>query len=313
MEVRPAATWPAYLDLHRKGELARRAETAREMLGDCRVCPRNCRVNRLEEEIGFCGVGRRALVGSAGPHMGEERPLVGSGGSGTVFFAGCNLGCVFCQNAELSHGRGGGQVTARELADTMLALQQRGCHNINFVTPSHVMPQILEALVPAIDGGLRLPLVYNCGGYESVETLRLLDGVVDIYMPDAKYADTEVADRLSCAPDYPERMREALAEMHRQVGDLQMDERGIATRGLLVRHLVLPEGQAGTAEVMEFIASLSRDTYVNVMAQYRPCYRAGEFPPLDRHPTREEYREAVEQTLAAGLHRLDERPLRGLW
>jgi len=203
-------------------------------------------------------------------------------------------------------------VSVAELANIMLGLQRRGCHNINFVTPSHVVPQILEALGPAVEGGLRLPLVYNCGGYEFVETLRLLDGVVDIYMPDAKYADGAVAGRLSCAADYPERMRAALAEMHRQVGDLQMDERGIATRGLLVRHLVLPDGLAGTGEVMAFIASLSRDTYVNVMAQYHAGFRADEYPPLGRRLAVAEYREAVQETMAAGLHRLDERPLRVL-
>ncbi len=295
----------SYLKLHESGELARRAAMARAMLEQCRICPRECGVNRLTGETGFCGTGERPLVGSAGPHMGEERPLVGRGGSGTVFFAGCNLGCVFCQNAELSHGLAGRQVSAGELANTMVALQERGCHNINFVTPTHVVPQILEALGPAIEAGLSVPLVYNCGGYESVATLRLLDGVVDIYMPDAKYADGEVAGRLSCADDYPERMREALTEMHRQVGDLVIDERGLATRGLLVRHLVLPDDQAGTAEVMAFVASLSRDTYVNVMAQYRPCHRAGAYPPVDRHPTRDEYAAAIASAQEAGLHRLD--------
>jgi len=311
-EAEALSSEPSYLRLHESGELARRVESAVEMLADCQACPRQCRVNRLQGEIGFCGVGRLALVGSAGPHFGEERPLVGSGGSGTVFFADCNLGCVFCQNAELSHGRAGRQVSAGELANIMLGLQRRGCHNINFVTPTHVVPQILEALGPAIEGGLAVPLVYNCGGYEALRALCLLDGVIDIYMPDAKYASGEVAQRLSCAPDYPERMREALTEMHRQVGELQMDKQGLATRGLLVRHLVLPGGQAGTAEIMAFLASLSRDTYVNVMAQYRPLHEAGRFPPLDRHLTRPEYAQAVQEALDAGLHRLDERPLRGL-
>lgn len=305
-------SWPAYLDLHASGELARRVEAALALLNPCRVCPRHCGANRLAGEIGFCGVGRWALVGSAGPHFGEERPLVGHGGSGTVFFAGCNLGCVFCQNADLSHGRGGGQVSAQELANIMVGLQRQGCHNINLVTPTHVVPQVLEALGPAIDAGLRLPLVYNCGGYESVDVLRLLDGVVDIYMPDAKYADSAVAERLSSAPDYPRHMMAALREMHRQVGDLQIDADGLARRGLLVRHLVLPEGLAGTRAVMSFIASLSRDSYVNVMAQYHPCYRAAQYPPLDRRTTVAEYRRAVQETLAAGLHRLDERPLRVL-
>ncbi|MGC9319355.1 MAG: radical SAM protein [Armatimonadota bacterium] len=307
-----AADWPAYLSLHESGELQRRAETARELLGDCTICPRECHVDRLHGVTGYCGVGRQALFSSAAPHFGEERPLVGAGGSGTIFFAGCSLGCVFCQNYEISHDRRGQEVSSDELANIMIGLQRRGCHNINFVTPTHVVPQILEALGRAIDQGLSLPLVYNCGGYESLSTLRLLDGVVDIYMPDAKYADPEVAERFSGAPDYPRVMRAALAEMHRQVGDLEIDEDGLACRGLLVRHLVLPEGLAGTAEIMQFLASLSEDTYVNVMAQYRPCYRAGEFPPLTRHITREEYREAVQAAYDAGLRRLDERPLRFL-
>ncbi len=300
---------PGYVRLHESGELARRAARAREALAECRMCPRECGVNRLAGETGFCGVGAEALVGSAGPHFGEERPLVGRGGSGTVFFAGCNLGCVFCQNAELSHERDGRQVSAGELANMMLGLQERGCPNINFVTPTHVTAQILEALGPAVERGLRVPLVYNCGGYESRETLRMLDGVIDIYMPDAKYADGAVSERLSGATDYPETMREALTEMHRQVGDLLIDKRGLASRGMLVRHLVLPGGLAGTAEIMDFLASLSRDTYVNVMAQYRPCYRAAQYPPLDRSPTSAEYREAVQAALAVGLHRLDERPV----
>ncbi|MEA3400492.1 MAG: radical SAM protein [Armatimonadota bacterium] len=307
-----AADWPAYLSLHETGELQRRAETARELLSECTICPRECHVDRRRDAEGYCGVRARALVSSAAPHFGEERPLVGSGGSGTIFFAGCSLGCIFCQNYEISHERRGQEVSSDELANIMVGLQGRGCHNINFVTPTHVVPQILDALGPAIDQGLNLPLVYNCGGYESVSTLRLLDGVVDIYMPDAKYADSEVADRFSGAPDYPDVMRAALTEMHRQVGDLQIDDSGLARRGLLVRHLVLPEGLAGTEEITQFLASLSEDTYVNVMAQYRPCYRAGEFQELSRHITRGEYREAVRAAYDAGLHRLDERPLRFL-
>jgi putative pyruvate formate lyase activating enzyme len=305
-----SADWqPCYLALHESGELARRVSAARELLASCRLCPRECGVDRLEGDKGFCGGGTEALVGSVNAHFGEERPLVGTGGSGTIFLAGCNLGCLFCQNYELSHLGMGREVGPDELANMMLRLQRGGCHNINFVTPTHFMPQILEALGPAIEGGLRLPIVYNCGGYESLAALELLDGVVDIYMPDAKYADSEAAERLSRAPDYPERMRAAIAEMHRQVGDLVINERGLAQRGLLVRHLVLPEDLAATAEVMAFLASLSTDTYVNVMAQYRPCFRAGEHPPMDRRITMKEYREAVREALAAGLHRLDERPL----
>ena len=300
---------PSYLGLYESGELRRRAATARETLTECSFCPRECGVNRLEEHTCYCGGGEDALVCSASPHFGEERPLVGSGGSGTIFFAGCNLGCVFCQNYEISHLRQGRQVNADELANMMVGLQRQGSHNINFVSPSHYVPQILAALAPAIEAGLELPLVYNTGGYDSADTLRLLDGVIDIYMPDAKYADPEVAGRLSGAPDYPQVMRSALAEMHRQVGDLVIDADGVARRGLLVRHLVLPEGLAGTAEVMQFIASLSTDTYVNVMAQYRPCHEALDHREISRRISREEYRDAVQATLDAGLHRLDERPL----
>ncbi len=246
-------------------------------------------------------------MASYSAHFGEERPLVGRGGSGTIFFAGCNLACVFCQNHDISHGAWGQQVEPQQLADMMVALQNSGCHNVNFVSPTHVVPQILEALPHAIERGLRVPLVYNCGGYESVETLRLLDGIVDIYMPDAKYADGAIAGRLSQAPDYPRRMQEALAEMHRQVGDLELDERGVAVRGLLVRHLVLPDSLAGTAEVMRFIASLSDQTYVNLMDQYRPCHQAYRYPPLDRRITVEEYDQALKMALYAGLSRLDDR------
>lgn len=303
-----AARAPAYLALHESGELARRAEQALRLLEECSVCPRECGVPRRAERGCFCGGGTLARVCSAAPHFGEERPLVGSGGSGTIFFAGCNLGCVFCQNYEISHGREGREVSAPELANMMVGLQRRGCHNINLVSPSHVVPQILAALGPAIDLGLRVPLVYNTGGHDALATLQLLDGIVDIYMPDAKYADPEVARRLSGAADYPQVMRAAIREMHRQVGDLQIGSDGVASRGLLVRHLVMPEGLAGTPEVMRFLASLSRDTYVNVMAQYRPCYRANEFPELARRITREEYEAAVQAALDAGLHRLDERP-----
>jgi putative pyruvate formate lyase activating enzyme len=299
---------PSYLPLHECGELKRRADLALALLRECTVCPRECRVDRTLRRDCFCGGGERALVCSASPHFGEERPLVGSGGSGTIFFAGCNLGCVFCQNYEISHGREGREVSTAELANIMMGLQRRGCHNINFVSPSHFVPQILAALGPAVDQGLNLPLVYNTGGYDALTTLRLLDGVIDIYMPDAKYADADVAARLSGAADYPRVMRAAITEMHRQVGDLQVGDDGVATRGLLVRHLVMPEGLAGTPETMRFLASLSEDTYVNVMAQYRACYRAYDHPELARRITHEEYRQAVQAALDAGLHRLDSRP-----
>jgi putative pyruvate formate lyase activating enzyme len=296
----------SYLDLHQRGELRRRTEAALARLERCEVCPRGCAVDRLQDQRSFCGVGRRALLSSAGPHFGEEAPLTGWRGSGTLFFAGCNLSCSFCQNYDISHLRQGTEVEARELAGAMLAVQQMGCHNLNLVTPTHVTPQVLEALCLAAEDGLRIPIVYNCGGYESLETLELLDGVVDIYMPDFKYADSEVAARYSDAPDYPDVARAALREMFRQVGDLTLDQRGVATRGLLVRHLVLPRGQAGTAEVVRFLArELSPRTYLNVMAQYRPCGEIHGDERLGRRPTGPELAEAVELARAAGLTRLD--------
>jgi len=260
---------------------------------------------RLQGETGVCGVAENAMISSYGQHYGEERPLVGTGGSGTIFLAHCNLRCVFCQNYEISQEGEGQVVPVRRLAEMMLDLQRMGCHNINFVTPTHQVPQILRALPLAVEGGLQVPLVYNCGGYESLETLRILDGVFDIYMPDFKYGDSEAAKRYSNAENYPEVAKAAFQEMHRQVGDLTLDRRGIARRGLLVRHLVLPNNLAGTGEVVRFLAELSEDTYVNIMAQYRPCYRAHEYPPLARRPTRAEYEEALQQARAAGLHRLD--------
>ena len=298
-------SWPAYLELHRAGELEQRAKAAERLLEACRVCPRECLVQRLQGETGVCGVADQAMVSSYGPHFGEERPLVGVGGSGTIFLAHCNLCCVFCQNFEISQQDGGRIVSTRELAGMMLDLQRTGCHNINFVTPTHQVPQILRALPIAVDGGLRVPLAYNCGGYESLETLRLLNGVVDIYMPDFKYADVGVAKRYSKVENYPEVAKAAFREMHRQVGDLTMDGRGTARRGLLVRHLVLPNDLAGTGEVVRFLADLSKDTYLNIMDQYRPCYRAHEYPALARRPTRAEFEEAFRLARDAGLHRLD--------
>jgi putative pyruvate formate lyase activating enzyme len=298
-------SWPAYVELHRNGELEQRAKAAERLLEPCRVCPRECLAQRLQGETGVCGVADRAMVSSYGPHFGEERPLVGFGGSGTIFLAHCNLCCVFCQNYEISQQDEGRIVSARELAGMMLDLQRMGCHNINFVTPTHQVPQILRALPIAIEGGLQVPLVYNCGGYESLETLRLLDGVFDIYMPDFKYADADVAKQFSNAENYPEVARAAFREMHRQVGDLTLDRRGIARRGLLVRHLILPSNLAGTGEVVRFLAELSEDMYVNIMDQYRPCYRAHEYPPLARRPARAELEEALRLARAAGLHRLD--------
>jgi len=306
-------TWPSYLALHQSGELARRALRAWKRLRRCVLCPRRCRADRLNGELGICGVGALAQVASYGPHYGEEAPLVGTGGSGTIFFAGCNLTCVFCQNHDISQPPIASSARARlweksaaQLAGIMLELQSLGCENINLVSPSHVVPQILAALDLAAAEGLRLPLVYNTGGYDSLATLRLLDGVIDIYMPDMKYANEAVGARLSGVADYVRRNRAAVREMYRQVGDLFLDQRGVARRGLLVRHLVLPEGLAGTAHVMRFIATeISIQTYINVMDQYRPMHKAYLHPEIARPLSRQEYVDAISETLACGLRRLD--------
>jgi putative pyruvate formate lyase activating enzyme len=301
-------TEPAYLALHRSGELGERARLARGRLASCDLCARYCRVNRLGGTKGaVCRTGRWARVASYGPHHGEERPISGWRGSGTIFFAWCSLRCVFCQNWELSQRGVGLEVDAEGLAAMMLELQEIGCHNVNLVTPSHVVAQVLEALVVAAGAGLRLPLVYNTGGYDSPEALALLDGVVDIYMPDMKYGDSDLARRCSHAREYVEVNRRAVREMHRQVGDLVVDGRGVALRGLLVRHLVLPGDVAGTDQVLGWIASeVSPTTYVNLMAQYRPCYRALDHPPLHRQLTPAEYRRARELAERLGLRRLDQ-------
>ncbi len=305
---------PAYLSRLHSGELKRRVAQAYARLESCDICARECGVNRrLSTEGAACRTGERAIVSSYGPHFGEEYPLVGRGGSGTIFFSWCNLRCQYCQNYEISQAGIGHQVEPEDLAKMMLSLQSQGCHNINFVSPSHVVPQILAGLLIAAEAGLRLPLVYNTGGYDSLKTLALLDGVVDIYMPDAKYADPAVAQRYSKIRNYPAVNQAALEEMHRQVGDLTMDGSGVAQRGLLVRHLVLPNDLAGTAEIVHFLRDeISPNTYINVMAQYRPCYRAHELPPLDRSITNQEYAEAVRLAQEAGL-RLDERRSRLLW
>jgi len=299
----------AYVALHESGELKSRIACALGMLRECRLCPHECRVDRSAEQWGRCRVGRKALVSSVGPHFGEEEPLVGRGGSGTIFLASCNLACLFCQNYDISQLGHGRPADAPFLARTMVALQREGCENINFVTPTHVLPQLLEALPEAVEKGLRAPLVWNCGGYESLEALALLDGIVDLYMPDLKYADAVTAERLSGIKDYPAHAFAAVREMHRQVGDLQVDARGVATRGLLVRHLVLPHDLAGTPQVMQFLAALSPNTYVNVMAQYRPYHRAYEEAKLTRGLSTAEYRDAVQAARDAGLTRLDPEPL----
>lgn len=307
---------PAYISAHKNGTLAKRIGQALAALGCCELCPRRCRVDRTAGETGVCKTGRNAIVASYAPHFGEEAPLVGRCGSGTVFFSNCNLNCAFCQNFEISRGEEGSEVTANQLARMMLDLQKRGVHNINFVSPSHIVPQILEALPKAIEGGLDIPLVYNSGGYDSVETLCLLDGIVDIYMPDIKFSSDISALFYCAAPDYPQVAREAVREMHRQAGDLQLDERGRAVRGLLVRHLVMPDGLAGTREVMRFLADeISPGTYVNIMDQYRPCGDIREFKELLRRITPEEYDEALAAAREAGLSRLDsrERPILLHW
>ena len=304
---------PAYISALKEGKLQEKIDQAQERLRECNICPRNCKVNRLEGETGFCKIGARAVISSANPHFGEEAPLVGSGGSGTIFMTSCNLQCVFCQNYEISHLMEGQEVDTDTLGGLMVGLQRLGCHNINFVTPSHVVPQILEAVKWAAEEGLRVPLVYNSGGYDSVETLRLLDGVIDIYMPDLKFMDARISKELMNAPDYPEVARAAIIEMHRQVGDLQINEKGIATCGLLVRHLVMPDDLAETRKAMRFLATeVSTNTYVNIMNQYRPCGRAHEYPKLDRSVTRDEYTRAIDEALEEGIERLDDRVSRRL-
>jgi putative pyruvate formate lyase activating enzyme len=303
-----ASPWePAYLRLLESGELERRAEAGYVHLEDCDLCARYCHVDRRRTMAGaVCRTGERAVVHSFGAHHGEERPLRGTAGSGTIFFSWCNLRCVFCQNWEISQKGIGREVEPAEIAAMMLELQRRGCHNINLVTPSHVVAQILAAVSVAAQEGLRLPLVYNTGGYDSPEALALLDGVVDIYMPDMKYGDSEAAHRHSHVRNYWEVNRAAVKEMHRQVGDLVLDEHGLARRGLLVRHLVLPDDIANTDAVLAFLSrEVSRDTYLNLMGQYFPCYRAYDRPPLDRPITREEFGRALASARQHGLLRLD--------
>jgi putative pyruvate formate lyase activating enzyme len=294
-----------YVELCRSGQLGERIEKAVRQLASCRLCPRKCGVNRLDGERGECRTGRLARIASFGPHFGEEAPLVGSQGSGTTFFCGCNLGCVFCQNADISQGRGGREVDAKELADIFIKIQNMGCANLNLVTPTHVLAQILEALEIAIHNGLALPLVWNCGGYESVEALSLLDGVVHIYLPDLKFMDEKPARDTCNAPDYPERATAAIKEMHRQVGDLVLDETGLAVRGLLVRHLIMPGGLAGSDKAIAFLADdISKNTYVNIMNQYRPCHLAHGDPQIGYSPERKHWLDARATAIKAGL-RLD--------
>lgn len=296
----------SYINLYRDGKLAGRVDAALELLKACRLCPRHCGCDRLNGETGFCKGGRLANIASYGPHFGEEPPLVGLRGSGTIFLGSCNLLCSFCQNYEISHGREGAEIGPRCLAEIMISLQQKGCHNINFVTPTHFMPQILESIVPAVQAGLDVPLIYNCGGYESADALKILEGVFDIYMPDFKFWDNHYAQRTCGIDDYRERAMESLREMHRQVGDLEIDAGGIARRGLLVRHLIMPHNVAGSRDVLKFLAEeISRRTYINIMDQYRPCGQADADPLLNRRITADEYRAAVKWAREFGLERLD--------
>jgi putative pyruvate formate lyase activating enzyme len=300
-------TFPAYLELSEKDGFGGKMTAAKKLMESCRLCPRACGINRLKGDLGFCKTGPEAHVSSFGPHFGEESPLVGRMGSGTIFFSSCNLGCLFCQNDSISHGREGRTVSLEELASMMLSLQKRGCHNLNLVTPTHQLPAILSALELAVRRGFNLPLVWNCGGYESLEALALLNGVVDIYMPDFKFWNEDASARYCRASGYPDAARAGIAEMYRQVGNLSMDPDRIAARGLLIRHLVMPGNTAGTGEIMNWIAQeISPDTYVNVMSQYHPSFRAHEFPELGRGITGKEYHQAVSQARRAGLRRLDQ-------
>ncbi len=298
---------PGYLKLERSGELKKRVAALKEIYKSCRLCPRECGVNRAKWETGICDSTSRAKVYSAHPHFGEERPLVGSGGSGTIFFSNCNLLCCFCQNWEINHRGDGTFIADDALGRLMVDMQDRGCHNVNLVTPSHIVPNIVAALRYAIPRGLRAPIVYNCGGYDSLEVIKLLDGIVDIYLPDFKYMSSEMAEKYSSgAAGYPEVAAAAIKEMHRQVGDVIVDEKGVALRGLMIRHLVLPGNVSGTGKFVKWVAEeLGPETYVNIMAQYRPEHRAEEYPPLDRRLSRSEYSQALAWAREAGLKRLD--------
>lgn len=303
-------TRPAYLNLVETNQLSQRVAEAFARLESCDICPLRCGVNRLAGKLGICQTGVLAQVSSFGPHFGEERPLSGWRGSGTIFFARCNLRCVFCQNADISQGSFGRKASPQELANIMLGLQKQGVHNINLVSPSHVVPQILAAIEIAAGQGLCLPIVYNTGGYDSLETLALLEGVIDIYMPDMKYADAHLAFKYSRIEDYPRNNQAAVLEMQRQVNDLQIDAQGLAWRGLLVRHLVLPNGLAGSERIFKFLAEkVSKNVYLNIMAQYHPAFKVrgltGGYPELNRRISADEYQSALSMAKMFGLRRLD--------
>lgn len=296
---------PAYLRLPSE-LLSEKVEEAFSILKECTLCPRECRVDRISGEKGFCKTGVKPFISSYGPHFGEERPLVGRFGSGTIFMGNCNLGCIFCQNYSISHLGEGIETSFEKVAEIMIELQEQGCHNINLVTPTHQMPMLLKSIQIASKNGLKIPIVYNCGGYESLQAIQILEGIIDIYMPDFKYWDSAMAEKYSKAKNYPENAKLILKEMHKQVGDLIINKNGIALRGLLVRHLVLPERIAGTEGIVNFIAKeISTNTYINIMDQYHPCFKAFDHPPLNRRITKEEYEEALDFAIKAGLKRID--------
>ncbi len=295
---------PSYLKELSLLELKERAEKLYELFYECRICPNECLAKRSDGELGDCHSTDEVVLSSIGPHFGEEPPLVGIHGSGTIFFTSCNLSCQFCQNYDISQLRRGQAATINELANAMLHLQNIGCHNINFVTPTHFSPQIVKSLILAVDGGLKLPLVYNCGGYESVETLKLLENIIDIYMPDIKYSDDFNAEKYSKIKNYWDVVQKALKEMHKQVGDLQTNYMGIGEKGLIIRHLVLPNKIAGSINVLDFIKSeLSVNSYVNIMEQFRPAYKAAEYEELNRSITIEEFDEVLLYAKEIGLKR----------
>ena len=295
--------YPSYLTSYQNGDLNNLAEKTFKLLESCSICPRKCKVNRLKNEKGFCKTGLKPKVCSFMPHHGEEPPVSGEKGSGTIFFSYCNMGCACCQNYKFSQMDEGREVDFEELAGFMLELQKMGCHNINLVTPTHVMPQILKALSIAVPKGLNLPLIYNTSGYELAQILKMLDGIVDVYLADMRYADADMAIKYSSAPDYPRHNQEALKEMHRQAGIAKIDNEGIIKRGLIIRHLVLPNNIAGTDKAMEFIAhKLSGDSYISLMSQYFPCYKADGFPEISRRITNDEYEAAKSSMEKYSLH-----------
>lgn len=298
--------YPIYLKLT-KNEWQKRIEKAKKLLNPCCVCPRRCRINRLaDQKTGFCQMGKNPVVSSFHSHFGEEDCLVGSGGSGTIFFTGCNLACVYCQNFEISQLRIGQEITIEKLGEMMLSLQSQGCHNINFVSPTIWVPQIIQATFLAKQKGLSLPLIYNTGGYDSVKTLKLLAGIIDIYMPDIKYSNNKIGLKYSLVSDYWTQVKKAIKEMHSQVGNLVIDKNGLAKRGLLIRHLVLPNNLAGTEKVMKFLAqAISKNTYVNIMAQYYPTNKAHLYPKINRQVKLEEVTRAYKIAKRHGLHRFD--------